>query len=89
MTRHGTPLRQYLLAKKVDAGIAIESVLDFVPEYEQREAAVYCQFNWTDWSELDSRERAACIAHYRIHLAIEAHVSDAVTKKANRRKKHK
>jgi hypothetical protein len=79
--RHGTPIQDYQLPTKLSVGITIEALemsLGMVPEYEAREAAVYSHCPWTTWTqEYNSYERACAVAHYRIHLAIESHVSDA------------
>lgn len=53
-----------------------------VPEYECREAAVYVHLSWAAFQKLPTRERAKVIAHYRLHLMIEAHVNDAAFQKS-------
>lgn len=68
------------LPSKVNVGISIESNQGFVSEYEMREACLYVGHTWASWSELDSDERASCVAHWRMHLLIEAHVNEAVSK---------
>jgi len=88
--RKGIPLQEYLLGSKVNPDITLSSISGCVPELEEREAAVYCNYNWAQWLSLDWRERAASIAHYRLHWAIERHVQDAVNsaqKKASRGKR--
>lgn len=72
------PLREYLLSRKVNPGITLTSLNGCVPELEEREAAVYCNYNWVAWVGLNWRERAASVAHYRLHWSIESHVQDAV-----------
>lgn len=82
MTRAGIPLSQYPLRRRLDTQIQVESDLPgVVPEYECREAAVYTQRSWEQWLALEWQERAASVAHYRVHLAIEAHISDAQASK--------
>jgi hypothetical protein len=49
-----------------------------VPEYEAREAMIYCNYNMLEWMQLDWTERARSVAQYRSHNLIEANVSDAV-----------
>ena len=61
----------------------MERILDTIPEFEAREAAQYVHCPWTNWMEnLTWFDRAKAVAHYRTHLSIEAHVADAVDRKA-------
>ena len=79
MTRHGQPLTEFHLAKRVSSGISIEAeVPGQVPEYECREAAVFVGVTWRDWQNvLLGEERAYAVAHYRMHLMLDAHMNDA------------
>jgi len=87
MTRAGIPLREYLLAKKFDAGIQIVKRLEYeVPEFECREAAVFVHVSWKTWTEeMDGWERACAVAHYRTSLSLKAHIDDASEKASKRR----
>lgn len=85
MTRYGLPLKEYVLSKKLDVGIQFTSELGLVPEIEEREAAVFCQVPYYVWTELPWQERSSCLAHYRLHLMIEAHIDDAQAQDAERR----
>lgn len=75
--RFDQSLMSYQLPEKVDTGIYIDHVDGVVPEYECREAAIFGHYNWMQWSRLRWRERASCVAHYKLHIAIEAHVNNA------------
>lgn len=88
MTRSGLPLREYHLAKKFDADIKITKQLPGeVPEFECREAAVFVHVSWQQWVDnMDGWERAKAVAHYRVSLALKAHVEDAAERAANRKK---
>lgn len=55
----------------------MESELGVVPEYEAREAAVYVHCPWDKWIELSYSDRAYGVAHFRTHLALQAHVQQA------------
>lgn len=70
----------------MDVGIVVTPAQPgLVPEFECREAAVYVHVSWKDWNEiLDSRERAAAVAHYRTQLLIKAHVEDEARRVAER-----
>lgn len=85
--RSGIPLREYLLAKKFDAGIEIRRTMpEAVPEFECREAAVYVNVTWDDWiHKMDGYERACAVAHYRVSLSLKAHVDDAAEHSARRK----
>lgn len=68
------------LPQRINVGITIESNEGYVSEYECREACLYSGYTWPDWYNLDITERATCVAHYRMHMLIEAHVNEAVYK---------
>jgi hypothetical protein len=53
-----------------------------VAELEEREACAYTHVAWHDYQEYPWYEKAAMIAHYRVHLMIEMHTSDAAEKAA-------
>lgn len=78
------PILKVTIRQKIDPGIRQESLLGMVSEYECREVAKKSLYTWTQWLDLDTSERAACIAHNRLGLAIEAHVSEAYTKYSER-----
>ena len=59
----------------------------WVSELELREAAVYCHYSPKELFELDWRERAACVAQYRLHRLIELHSEDAVNRKVEQEMK--
>jgi hypothetical protein len=75
----GQPILKFPLRSKVDTGIR-QATHDpsLVTEYECREAARYSLYNWMQWLDLDQGERAHCVAHLRIHNAVEANVNDAI-----------
>lgn len=56
-----------------------------VHEYEEREAAVFTHCSWAEWMELPRSERAAGVAHMRLHRLIDAHTSDAVERAVKNR----
>jgi hypothetical protein len=64
-----------------------------VPEIEEREAAIFCGYTWKEWQEFSLLDpegrwnRAAGIAHYRLHHLIEQHIDDAVNANLNQRYK--
>lgn len=85
ITRNGTPLKEYPLKKKYESGIIILSDdPSLVAEYEAREAAIYCHYNYTEFLELHPWERAKCVAQYREHYRIEANMNDAAETAAQR-----
>lgn len=49
-----------------------------VPEFDEREAAVYVHLSWEQYKALDSSERAAAIAHYRMSQLVKAHIDHAL-----------
>lgn len=89
MTRNGIPIHLHPLPRVANSNITIAQTDGEVPEYDCREAAIYSHYNWTEWEQLHYSERAMCIAQYRIHMLIEAHVNAAAQteSKRNARKK--
>ncbi len=59
----------------------------FVPEYEEREAARFGLYNWTQWHFLDTKEKAAIVAQRRLSNLISLHQNDAVHIEMERRQK--
>jgi hypothetical protein len=80
--RDGVKISDWVLPSSVNIDITMESMLGIVPELEQREAALFCGYGWREYQELDWQERSLTVAHYRIHIMIENHVSDAANKKS-------
>ena len=58
--------------------------MGLVSEFEEREATVYVGYTWMQWLDLPWHERAASVAHYRLHLAVDAHIQHAANKKVSR-----
>lgn len=65
-----------------------------VPEIEEREAAIFSGYTWKEWLEFDLLDpegrwnRAAGVAHYRLHHLIAQHVDDAISQDVKRQSKH-
>ena len=65
----------------IRTGISFSRLLpSLVPVYEEREAARFGNYNWSQWGVLDNTEKALGIAHYRLYQLIELNKSDAVHK---------
>lgn len=47
-----------------------------MPEFEEREAALFNGYTWREWTELPRGEQALGIAHMRLRRLIEAHVQE-------------
>lgn len=64
-----------------------------MPELEEREAAIFSGYTWKQWLEFDLLDpegrwnRAAGVAHYRVHQLIEAHKESAVSEDLERKYK--
>lgn len=79
------PLRQVSLRHQIDAKISVESddiQYGLVPEFEEREAAIFAVCPWHIWIDLPWEDRSAAVAHYRLHLLVEAHVNEAAQSEA-------
>lgn len=85
MTRNGEPIWRYAISKPVQTGIGIEPLMDgLVPEFECREAAVYCHYRPNEFEQLPAGERAMCVAQYRLSRLVDLHSQDAVQSKMDR-----
>lgn len=74
----------------VSTGITYDDVrvqIGMVSEYEERECAVFSGYKWKQWTRLDSRERAAVVAHRRLTQLIGLHSQDAVDRELDMRQK--
>lgn len=68
------PIQEAILPRsgpRLDIGFRHEEGV--VAEFECREAALFANYNWTEFLALSWREKAATVAHYRLHNLIEAH----------------
>lgn len=77
---------------RLNTGIAFEDMrmeLGLVPEYEEREAAAYTSCPWHEWQRLPTEERAAGIAHFRLHLLLGIHTQDAAERDRERKARKK
>lgn len=87
MLRYGEPIDSHPLHRQLQTGITIENQGDFVPEYEEREAAVFVLVPWHLWEDLPWQERAAAVAHYRMHHLIQSHIDDAIESERRRQER--
>lgn len=79
-------LRDHPLPGMVSTGLHYDRLLDvLVPPIEERDACLFSLYNWTEWQRLEVSERAACIAHYRVHHLIQLHQQDAIHREMERR----
>lgn len=62
----------------LETGIAYNRLLpNLVPEIEEREAAIFNGYTWTEWNALPYWERIDGVAFARTHRLIELHKGDA------------
>lgn len=90
IVRDGEPLLAIPLKHSVRTGISFEDArieLGMISEFEEREAATFVSIPWTEWVTIDPRERAAMVAHRRMHNQVSLHSHDAVTREADARRK--
>lgn len=87
VTRNGEAIETLPVRDTVTTGIDYASLLPgLVPLYEEREAAVYGHYRWRDWQNLPAEERAAAVAHFRLHRLIDLHQHDALNTAMERRR---
>ena len=88
MSRAGQPIKSHPLREAIDTQIRYESLVPEIASlYEEREAAVFARYNWTEWRSLDWRDRSAAMAHYRTHRLIELHQNDVIAREMDRKAK--
>ena len=79
MTRNGIPIWEHGVRRPVSTGIEFDpEIPDCVPQYEVREAAVYCRYNPMEFYDLPWQERAMAVAQYRIRRWVDLNADDAV-----------
>lgn len=91
IVRDGEPLGAIPLRHTVRTGISFEDAridLGLIAEFEEREAATFVGIPWTEWQEIEPKERAAMVAHYRMHYQVALHSSDAARKKSEQDRKN-
>ncbi len=70
--------------------IRYHAVLEgLVPEIEEREASVFAGYRWNLWRLLSWRDKAASVAHYRLHNLIALHRNDAAAGEMARRSRRR
>lgn len=67
-------------------GITYRRLLpELVAEFEEREAALFCLYTWTEWEKLARDERALGVAHYRVRRLLDMNIHDASERERKRR----
>ena len=87
MERHGEPITAYPL-RTIDTGITYGSVFpELIPEIEEREAARFNGYSWSQWQGLVRGEKVSGVAYCRIRRAIDMNRDDAQEKYMKRKAK--
>jgi len=85
--REGESILSYPLSEQIDTGITYESLIpDTVSPFEEREACIKNNYNWTDWQNLTWQEKSEAVAHYRLSGLLELHRNDALTRDMKRKR---
>lgn len=78
VTREGLPITDLPVPQTVQTGILITAPLaGLVSELDEREAARFGHYTWTEWQKIPHQIRVRGIAHHMMQTLIEAHVQDA------------
>lgn len=56
-----------------------------VPEVEERDAARFNGYTWSDWRKLAYDERVTGVAYYRLSRLVDMHREEAVSSEMKRR----
>lgn len=84
--RDGQDIMETRIRHGVSTGLSFGRVLPgMVPLYEEMESMRFAGYTPRAWQDLDSDERAAGVAHYRMHQLVEMHKEDAVADKMKRK----
>lgn len=88
MTRGGQPIQTVRIKHSVPTSIRIGTQFTgSISAYEEREAARFGFYNWTEWRLLTNDDKAMAIAHYRVNGLISLHQQDAVNDEMEHRNK--
>lgn len=83
------PINKYPLRREIPIDLAYVRVHPrIVPEFECREAAVFCHYTWMEYMELPDYEQAACVAHHRRHTQVESVIQQEITDYTKRKGRH-
>ncbi len=86
MTRARLPIQEHPLSEAIDTQIRYGVLAPgLVPIFEEREAAIFAHYNWTEWRLLDWHEQAAVVGHYRTHRQVEMHQNDVIAHEMRRK----
>lgn len=66
----------------IDVGVRMAVYGGWIPEYEEREAALFQGIAWPTWTRLSTYERTRMVAHYQLHNKIELHTSKEVRRRS-------
>lgn len=78
MEKNGELIQRAALRRVITTGIEFRRLLpELVPLYEEREAAIFSHYNFTEWQALDYSEKAMAVAHYRLSRLVSIHEEDA------------
>lgn len=79
------PISKFPIRREIPINIAYQKIHPaIVAEYEVREAAVFCNYNWSQFSLLTMEEQALCIAQFRLHNRIDMVVNQIAADHAKR-----
>lgn len=80
------PIMEHPLSEAVETGVRYAPlVVGLVAEMEERDAAVFAQYDWDRWIGLSWEARAKAIAHFRLHHLIDLHRNDAAAREMKNR----
>ncbi|GAG23086.1 unnamed protein product [marine sediment metagenome] len=76
--RKGTPIQDYHVKHKLDAGITISGrVYGLISTYEELETMNFTNHNLFEWDNLSIRMQATLIAYHRLNQLVTLNQSDA------------
>lgn len=90
IVRDGEPIQTYPLRRSIRTGISFDDVrveLGMIPEFEEREAAIFAGYSWKEWEQEKLSERAAAVACMRLSRMIDLHSHDAAMRDRERKEK--
>lgn len=77
MTRDQRSILKHRVRHEVNIDIRYTSLHPLaVSEYEARDAAVFANYNWSEFTSLSHIERAFAVAHYRMEHIIKSNVNE-------------
>jgi len=88
--REGEPITEYPLKHSLNTGISYHPEMPgIVAEIEEREAARFSGYTWSEWKKLPRLDRVDNLAYFRLRRTMDHHQQEAAEQETERRAKRR